>query len=102
LVTLTIYASVTIHALNGFVAQTAVDIANAIAAFITGLAIGSTVFYNSIFGPATLYGNPEGTTYNVTALTISIAPGPGSNVDIPIPFNQAAACTAANVTVTVD
>jgi uncharacterized phage protein gp47/JayE len=96
-----VYVSLTIQPLTGFVAQTALDIADAIAAFIDDLPIGAPVFFTSIFGPATLYGNPEGATYHVTVLTIGIAPAPVGVADIAVPFNEAAASSAAQVVVTV-
>lgn len=96
-----IYVSVTIQPLNGYVAQDGADLVAAIVDFINNLAIGQEVYYNWIFGPANNYGNPEGLTYVVTVLNIGTAPSPSGTANIAIPFNEAAACSAANVVLTV-
>jgi len=96
-----IYVSVNIHALTGYVATTGTALVNAIVAFINSLAIGQELYYDWIFGPATLYGNPLGTTYKILSITIGLSPSPVGTADIPIAFNQAAACTAGNVVLTV-
>jgi len=101
LVDVPIYVSVTIQPLEGYVSTTGAALIAAIVAFIEGLAIGEEVFYNWIFGPASLYGSPLQLTYRVTAITIGTAPAPVGTADIPIPFNEAASCATANVVLTV-
>lgn len=96
-----IYVSVTVTPLTGFVSTTEADIQNAVAAFINGLAIGETVYYNWINGVAQQITLPEGQTYKITALTTGIAPTPVGTTDIVIAFNAAATCLAAHVVVTV-
>lgn len=100
LVDVPIYVAVTIQPLAGYVAATGTALVAAIVAFINGLAIGEEVFFNWLFGPASLYGSPLGLTYRVTALFIGLAPSPAGTADIPIPFNEAASCATANVTLT--
>lgn len=101
LVTVQIYVSLTIKAQPGFVASTVQAIQNSIVNFINSLPIGEAVFYTLIYGPASLYGGPLNQSFNITALTIGIAPAPVGTADIAVPFNEAAASQAANIVVTV-
>lgn len=96
-----IYVSVTIQALPGYVGTTQDTLSQAIVDFINSLAIGEDVFYSWLYGPAGLYGSPLNLTYKITALTIGLAPGPVGIADLLIAFNAAAACSLANVVVTV-
>lgn len=98
---LPIYVSLTIQPLNGYVAQDGIDLINNIVNFINALAIGFDVYFTQIYGPANNYGNPEGQTYYVTALTIGTAPSPVGTSNIAVPFNQAASCEADHVILTV-
>jgi uncharacterized phage protein gp47/JayE len=101
LVDVSIYVSLTIKALPGYVSTTGAAIIAAIVAFINGLAIGQEVFYNWIWGPASLAGTPLETTFRITALTIGTSPSPVGTADLPIPFNEAASSATANVVLTV-
>lgn len=94
-----IYVIVTIQPLANYVSSTAAVIQAAIVAFINALSIGGDVFFNSMFGPATLYGNPLASTFKVTSIAIGTAPSPSGISDIDIAFNAAASCSVANVTV---
>jgi uncharacterized phage protein gp47/JayE len=96
-----IYVSLTIQVLPGFVSTTGDALKQSIADFINALAIGEEVFYNWIFGPASLTGDPLNLTYRVTAMTIGIAPAPAGVADIPVAFNAAASCDIANIILTV-
>lgn len=96
-----IYVSINITALPGYVASTGQALIAAIVAFINELPIGFDVYYDFIFGPATLYGSPLGLTYKINALTIGFAPAPVGTADLPITFNEAAATVTAKVILTV-
>jgi uncharacterized phage protein gp47/JayE len=93
-----IYVAVTIHALPGYVATTGTALIAAIVEFISTLPIGQEVFYDWIFGPATLYGSPLGLTYKIVSLFIGTAPSPVGTSDIPITFNEAAQTDVTKVT----
>ena len=97
----TIYVSVTIHALSGYVATTGTALVNAIVSFINALAIGEDVYYNWLFGPASLYGSGLEFTYTITSITVGTAPAPVGTSDIVVPFNSAAVTDAAKVILTV-
>jgi uncharacterized phage protein gp47/JayE len=108
-----IYVIINGNALNGWNASTEQLIIDAVTAFINGLVIGGTVFYNKLWSPANLSGsaaqNSTGfaqtvldqlsDTYDITELFIGIAADPVGTVDIPIAFNFAA--VTANVTVDI-
>jgi uncharacterized phage protein gp47/JayE len=82
--------------LSGWASTNAADIQAAISAYITGLGIGKSVQYSRVWAPAYLGGIAEGLTYQITALTLN-----AGTVDIVIPFNQAAKCAVADVTVNI-
>ena len=96
-----IYVSVTIHPLDGYVASTGTALVNAIVDFINNLAIGQDLYYDWLFGPATLYGNPLGLTYRILAMTVGLTPSPVGTGDISVAFNEAAASDASKVLLTV-
>jgi hypothetical protein len=96
-----VYVSLTVKPLNGWLASTTTAISVAIIAYLNALAIGSTVCYTSLFGPASLYGSSLNGTFEVTALTLGFTPTPLGTTDLVVNFNQAAASVAGNVVVTV-
>ena len=96
-----IYVGVTIHPLAGYVSTTGDALIAEIVGFINGLAIGEDVYLAWLYGAAGLSGNPLGSTYKVTSLTIGLSAGALGSTDIVIPFNAAAACATANVALTV-
>lgn len=110
LATVTISVEVTVKALTGYVSTTATLIEEAVAAFISGLGIGTKVYLNRLYTPANLGGDAAVTatgysqaqldafaeTYNVTGIRIG-TPALGT-ADIAIAFYQAAICTIANIT----
>lgn len=98
---ITIYVAVTIQPLQGYTAQDATDLQNAIIAAVNGLPIGNIVYWFWLTGAAQQYGSAEGQTYVVKSLFIGLAPAPTQTNDIPIPFNSAAVATSASVAVTV-
>lgn len=96
-----IYVSLSITPLQGWVSSTGAVIIAAIVAFINSLGIGDTVYYNWLFGPASLYGSGLEFTFKISALTIGIAPAPVGVADIPVAFNAAASTSTPNVVLTV-
>jgi hypothetical protein len=96
-----IFVTVNITPLTGYVSGTAAEIQAAVAAFISGLAIGQDVLYDWMFGPATLYGSPLQFTFKVTGITIGFSTGSEGTADLDILFNQAAICPTGNVVVVV-
>lgn len=96
-----IYVSLSITPLQGYVSSTGDAIVAAIVAFINSLGIGDTVYYNWLFGPASLYGSGLEFTFKISALTIGLAPAPVGVADIPVAFNAAAATSTPNVVLTV-
>jgi uncharacterized phage protein gp47/JayE len=96
-----IYVAVTITPLTGYVGTTGTALVDAIIAFINALPIGTAVYYDWLFGPATLYGSALGLTYKISSLFIGTAPSPVGTADIPILFNQAAETDATKVTLVV-
>lgn len=123
-----ITVQVTIKSLTGFVGTTSALIQAAIAAWISNLAIGEISYLNRLMAPANLSGDVAiaganaylasigqtamtqaqfdalAATYNVTlGLLKQSRPSdaPPAVQDVPIAFNEGAAATSANVTVTV-
>lgn len=90
---------VAVTALPGYVSSTGVAVQAAIAAYVSGLAIGADVYLSKLFAEADLAGLSS--TYNVTAITISRDGGVFSAADVAIAFNERANCPAASVTITV-
>lgn len=93
---------VTGTALTGYNSNVAIEIQNAVAAYINGLGIGQPVQFSRMYAPAYLNGAADSATYEITGLTIQAPPGAAGIVDLAIPFNKAAVCVAAtDVTVTI-
>lgn len=92
--------AITVAPLAGFTNSTTALISAGIAAFISGLPIGTDVFRTALFGPSYLPGTTLGTTYNVTDIQIARNGAPADQ-DVPIAFNEAATCTANNINITV-
>ena len=111
----TINVVVTVKALGGFVSTTGTLIKQAVAAFISGLGIGTDVYLDRLFSPANLSGtaavNATGqtqsqldafsATYNVSGITQAIGGGTQLPADIVIAFNQAAFAAVTNISVVV-
>lgn len=95
-----IYVAMTIQPMVGYVSTTGTAAVAALAAFISGLAIGQEVYLNWLFGAAGLSGNPLGLTYAITSLTIGTSTSTLGSANIPIAFTSAASCMAANVALT--
>lgn len=96
---LSIVVNVEGNALTGYSATTADLIKEAIAAYISGLAIGQDVQYSRMWAPAYLNGNALNSTFEITTLEIAISGDPLGTVDLPVDFNEAAICVVDDVTV---
>ncbi len=96
-----IYVDISIQALTGFVTTTEAAIQTAVANFINSLAIGGDVYAAQTQAIASLMSVGLGQTFTITAFTLGTAPAPTGTSDLTIAFNQAAVCTAADVTITV-
>jgi uncharacterized phage protein gp47/JayE len=99
LATTSIYVSLTIKGLTGYVSSTGTALIAALVAFINGLAIGQKVYYNWLLGIAETLG-PLSETFVITAFTIGTAPSPVGTSDIAIAFNAAAITVTANIVLT--
>jgi uncharacterized phage protein gp47/JayE len=93
--------NMTVKAGNGYSSAVTTEIQNALSAYIGGLAIGAPVQYSRLFAAAYLNGLADGSTYEITVLQSSLPPGAFGTVDLAIPFNSAAVCPPASVTVVV-
>lgn len=110
----TITVIITITPLTGFANSTELLIQQAVAAYLSNLAIGEDSYLSRLYAPAGLKGDGaiSGTgftqiqldafanTYNVTSIVQSRpSDAPPAVQDVPIAFNEAAVCLVANVTV---
>jgi uncharacterized phage protein gp47/JayE len=86
---------------GGYTTVIGTQIAAAVAAYIAALPIGGDVYLNRLMLPANLNGGAGSSTYDVVSIQISRTGSGGlAASNIIIAYNEAAACTAANVTVT--
>lgn len=95
-----ITVAITVQKLIGYVATTTSAIAQAVADFVAGLDIGEDSYLNRLFGPASLQGTAAAGTYVITSLTQSRSPAPPLGQNLVLAFNEAAACSLSDVTVT--
>ncbi len=89
-----IVVAITLSALPGYTSDIGVKIQAAVTAYLNTLAIGQRVMLTRMYVPANLNGSADGSTFEITALTIN-----GASADVAIAFNQVA--VAAGVTITV-
>lgn len=92
------YAVVTLTPLTGYTSAIGAQIAAALAAFVSGLAIGETCYKNWAEAVAGLSGAAQ-QTFIITSFTQGIAPNPVGTGDITVPFSSALTAVAANITV---
>lgn len=85
----------------GYTSAAIADIQNSVAAYINSLDIGEDVDYSRLWAPAFLNGAPAGLTYDIDTMTIAIGTGAASTSDLIVPFNSAAVCNPADVSVTI-
>jgi uncharacterized phage protein gp47/JayE len=84
------------NAFPGWSTTFAADIQNAVSAYIDGLGIGKPIQFSRLYLSAYLNGSAEGQTYEITTLQLN-----GAGIDVGIPFNKAANCPPASVTVAI-
>lgn len=106
---------VTVQALPGFSASTNALIQSSVAAYVSGLGVGASVYRSKLYGPLNLYGDAAtvatgltqaqldvlSSTYVVTDVQIGPVGGAYSPADYVITPFQAAVLSSANVTVVV-
>ncbi len=110
---ITIDVVVNITELSGYTSAAAAAIQQAVAQYISGLAIGGDSYLNKLWSPANLSGDAATTgtglsqtqldalsaTYNVTSILQAPSPNEPEAQDVDIAFDQAAVCLTTNVTV---
>jgi uncharacterized phage protein gp47/JayE len=92
------YAVVTLTPLTGYTSAIAAQIAAALAAFVSCLAIGETCYKNWAESIAGLSGSAQ-QTFIITNFTQGTAPNPTGTADIDVAFSSALTAAAANITV---
>jgi len=97
----TVFVSVTIQPISGYSVLIGDKIKQKLVEWINGLAIGEDVFYGKLWGPANLFGDPDGETYNVTAIGLGTDPNPAGVANVVIPFTSRAFCTIDNINLIV-
>lgn len=97
-----ITSTVNIKALAGYSTQVGDAIKQAISDYVNGVAIGGGLSGSVEWADAITAANSVGggTTFKLTALTLTGPGGPGAP-DVALAFNQAASCTPASITLNV-
>jgi len=95
-----IKVEVDITAQQGYVSTTGDALVAAVAAFISGLAIGEDSYLSRLYSPANSGGTGLGATYVVTAIK-QARTGPVEPADVAISFNEAAVCAIGDITLNV-
>ncbi|HAU75916.1 MAG TPA: hypothetical protein DCW88_10410 [Agrobacterium sp.] len=96
-----IKAGITVKAFAGYTVAIENALKQAVADYINALPIGQSVYFTRLYVPANLGNSISGSTYEVTNLQIAKLADPLAAADVTIAFNEAAACSASNITVTV-
>jgi uncharacterized phage protein gp47/JayE len=110
-----VWVAITIQPLPGYLDTTGQLIINAVAEYISTLAIGEDVYQARLYAPADLAGdaavNSSGmtqaqldglsATYVVRGIWLGEAENPASIADLVIPFEAAAAANASNITLSL-
>ncbi|MDH1268922.1 hypothetical protein N5C81_14955 [Rhizobium pusense] len=94
-------AGITVKAFAGYTVAIENALKQAVADYINALPIGQSVYFTRLYVPANLGNSISGSTYEVTNLQIAKLADPLAAADVTIAFNEAAACSASNITVTV-
>jgi uncharacterized phage protein gp47/JayE len=93
--------ALTVKALNNFTLDTQNQIAQALVDWVNAAGIGNSLRYPRAYAPAQLLGTPAAETFELTALTVARGTDALGVVDIPIAFNEKAAASINDVTITV-
>jgi uncharacterized phage protein gp47/JayE len=94
--------AITVHALVGYTSTTGALIKANVAAALNALGLGTSVLYSGLYGPilAADAGNTS-RTFDVTALTICRHTGAPGTANLAMGYDEMAAGTIANITLTV-
>jgi len=92
---------VDLTALAGYVSTTETQIKDALVAYVSALAIGGDVYQTKLTAAANLANSVLGATFNLTELRVARTGDPPGTADIAITFNEAAALSADDITVSV-
>lgn len=89
---ITVEATITVSALQGWSSDYEDLIAQAVADTINAFGIGNDVIWTRMFPPAYLPGTAAGGTFEVVSITINAAGDPAGVVNVDIDFNELADC----------
>lgn len=96
-----IKVEIALTALTGYTSGIGTQIQEAVASYISGLAIGADVYLHRLYLPANLSGSGNSATYNITALTIAFDGDSLASSDLVVAFNEAAFADVADITLVV-
>lgn len=98
-----IYGHITLKAFTGYTSQIGVQIQQAVADYINGLAIGDDVLLSRIYSPANLGVVSGGNAryYDIQELLIGKSAGSVAAANIIIAYNESASCKPENIVLTV-
>jgi len=96
-----IKVAISLHALTGYTSAVADSIKQSLADYVNALPIGDDVLYSRLYVPALLGGSAPSFTYEITVIQIALLAGTLGTTDIVVGYNQQAALSVANVTITV-
>lgn len=96
-----IIVEIQISAEFGYLSTTGDAIKQAIADYINSLPVGQKIFLSKVVAAASLANGPLSLTFNVDTVELAIFPAVPSAADVPIPFNAAALCDVADITLSV-
>jgi uncharacterized phage protein gp47/JayE len=97
----TVQVEVSLTAFAGYTTLVGEAIQAAVAAHLNGLGIGDDALRGRIWSAATLPGDARGATFDVTQIRLRRGADPLAAGNVAIAWNEAAQCTAADVTLVV-
>ena len=95
----TVAAQVTLTARAGYSANTADNIKEALASYISGLNIGENVLLSKLYTPANLAGLAD--TFDITSIRLSKNGGAYAENSVAMGWNELAQCSPSDILVTV-
>lgn len=96
-----IIAGITIKALTNYLSTTGDALKAAVAAYVSGLGIGNTVYLQRLSVPAQLSFGPGYDTYELTGLTLANYGSSLAAADVAVAFNEIANLAVGDITLTV-
>lgn len=98
-----IYSHITLKAFTGYTSKIGTQIQQAIAEYINGLTIGSSVLLSRIYSPANLGVVSGGNAryYDITELLIGKSSGTVAAANVNIAYDESASCKPENIVLTV-